>query len=480
MNNKLAKIAVRGNKEIFLQCPGGFVDSVSRGGAISSEYGSDTNTIYDSNVNALGGALSCNNITVDGKEYRYIPFGIDNMLPFTLSDLINKNMVTQQSQAFNIRACYGQGVSFIDKETKKETVIPDISKFCLRNSIHEMFLEQCTDIKNFYFTVTVIILSRDQSRIVQVRHKEACYCRFEMADDDGRIGHVLFANWRESNPLSCEVIDLLDPIDPMGDLMVRVGREPDPYTGIIASKTKNCKFAIVSRMPTPGYQYYPIPYYVSIFRDYWYDIYRLIGIGKRYKIKNNGAPRFQVEVHKDYWQNICDEEHILDPLKRVARIKQEKQNINDFVTGIENSGKTWITGYYIDPNGKENRMVRVYNINEKKEGGDWSDDIQEASNALCFALGVHPNLIGATPGKSQMNNSGSDKRELFTLKQAMEKPEHDILLKPYRVILEFNDWAKTTDVDVPMVQLTTLDENRDAKTVSLKTNNENYDNGNND
>lgn len=48
--------------------------------------------------------------------------------------------------------------------------------------------------------------------------------------------------------------------------------------------------------------------------------------------------------------------------------------------------------------------------------------MSEASNALCFAHGVHPNLVGATPGKSQMNNSGSDKRELFTLKQALEKP----------------------------------------------------------
>ena len=121
-------------------------------------------------------------------------------------------------------------------------------------------------------------------------------------------------------------------------------------------------------------------------------------------------------------------------------------------------------------------MVRVINLNQgKKEGGDWADDMQEAANTLCFAFGVHPNLIGATPGKSQMNNSGSDKRELFTMKQALEKPFHDVMMKPYHVILHYNGWSKNVTVDVPMLMLTTLDENKDAEKVT----NNNEGNGNN-
>lgn len=48
-----------------------------------------------------------------------------------------------------------------------------------------------------------------------------------------------------------------------------------------------------------------------------------------------------------------------------------------------------------------------------------------------------------------MNNSGSDKRELFTLKQAMEKPFHDIMAKPWHVILHFNGWAE----NIPLTYL---------------------------
>lgn len=96
--------------------------------------------------------------------------------------------------------------------------------------------------------------------------------------------------------------------------------------------------------------------------------------------------------------------------------------------------------------------------------------MSEASNALCFAFGIHPNLVGATPGKSQMNNSGSDKRELFTLKQAIEKPCHDVMCKPYHVILHYNKWNDKVTVDVPMIMLTTLDKNKDAKKVTANSN----------
>ena len=88
--------------------------------------------------------------------------------------------------------------------------------------------------------------------------------------------------------------------------------------------------------------------------------------------------------------------------------------------------------------------------------------------------------LGATPGKSQMNNSGSDKRELFTLKQALEKPMHDVMCKPYHVILHYNGWNKKATIDVPMIQLTTLDENKDAKKVSVSQDSQKQDTNDND
>lgn len=41
-------------------------------------------------------------------------------------------------------------------------------------------------------------------------------------------------------------------------------------------------------------------------------------------------------------------------------------------------------------------------------------------NMMCFTMRVHSNLVGSVPGKSQTNNSGSDKRELYTIAQALQ------------------------------------------------------------
>ena len=111
-------------------------------------------------------------IEIGGVRYDYVPYGGDDQLPWEVMECLGKNMVTSQCQLFNVQACYGQGVRFVDRDTREDTQNPDIRSFCLRNSLHELFLEQATDMKYFFLTFTRIVLSRDHSKIVKVRHME--------------------------------------------------------------------------------------------------------------------------------------------------------------------------------------------------------------------------------------------------------------------------------------------------------------------
>ena len=401
-------------------------------------------------------------------ELRYMPFGVDDELPFHLIHTIGTDEVLSQNLFFNILTSYGSGLQYIDRETKEPSDDPSIRRFLLSNSSHEFFLEQCTDMKYFFFAVAVIILDRDGKQILQVRHKDACYCRFEKADKKGRINHVFYANWNKPSSLTkkdVELLTLLNEKNPLGHLEVLMGRAPGA-DGLTRMRTTERKFAVVMRFPTPGQRYYPSPYYTALFRGDWYDLKRLIGKAKKSKIRNHSSVKYQVEIHKDYWQNIFAEENIMDPLAQQERIKKEKENIRDFVTGLANSGKVWISSYYVDGYGQEQRSVRINTIDTTKEGGDWSEDVQESSNMLCYGLNIHPNLVGATPGKSQSNNSGSDKRELFTLKQSLETAFHDMLLKIHELVIFFNRWEDKVKPQVPIVLLTTLDQNTDAKKVT--------------
>ena len=395
----------------------------------------------------------------------YAPWGADNHLPFKIRDLVGSDEVTAQNKFFNVLACYGAG-PVLNGADGQPTTLPDALRFKRRTGLGTFFLEQITDMKYYFMSVCVVILSRDGTQINRLVHKDACFCRLAKADKAGRINYVYYANWKKGNLQKDDIerIPLLREDDPIGDLMVKMGREPG-QDGRCSVRTPLRKFAVLLRFPTVGCQYYPTPYYAAMFRGGSYFEKRLISAAKIAKIRNHASVKYQVEVENKYWQKIISEERITDPLKIKERIKKEKENIRDFVAGVHNSGKAWITGYYVDPLGHEVRDIRVVNIEGSKEGGDYADDINVAANTLCYADNTHPNLVGAVPGKSQSNNSGSDKRELFTMKQALETAFHDLLLRPVEMVCEFNGWQGVTPA-VPMIMLTTLDEHKDAKRIN--------------
>lgn len=394
----------------------------------------------------------------EADKYRgYVPWGDDNQRPYDIIKLIRKDEVMSQNQLFNVQVGYSGGLKFTRRDDSpiEEGTVYDFFKY---NRPARYLIQQVSDMKHFMFTISVIILSNDGKSIVQIRHKEACYCRFETCNPKtGRIENVFFANWEKSKPKEeeIEVLPLLDVDNPLFDLEER-----------LAKQTKLRKFAILNAFPSVGNTYYSFPPYCAIFNSGWYDIKQMIPGGKKAKFKNGLAVKYKVEVHPKYKDEIMKAENITDPEKVAARWKKEQQNIRDFLHGIENSGKTWITGFYVDMKGNEQSYVKIENINKEKEGGDWIEDTEEASNMMCYAQGIHPSIIGATPGKTKGSFSGSDKRELFTMKQSMEKPYHDILLEPYNIIREFNrksekDW-NDVKIYIPLLMLTTLDKGKDA------------------
>ena len=424
----------------------------------------DTTTLYST----PGGTILVRPVPGYEKEL-YVPFGSDNQLPFDLIRLVEGDEVTAQNKLFNVLTCYGAGPQFIDEKTGSPTTNSEVRAWIRRQNLPNYMLDQMTDMKYFYYTCAVIILSRDGRRVNRIIHKEACFTRLQKADQRGRINHVYYANWQDhQESLSgVERIPLLSLTDPYGDLCRRMAIDPDTHAVLPGRQpTRDRKFAILLRFPTAGAQYYPVPYWSAVLRGGSYDEKRLISTGKRAKLRNTTSVKYQIEIERTYWQRICMEEGITDPAEMQKRVKKEKEKIRDFVCGVENSGKAWISGYYINPDGHEVRDIRINNIEGQKEGGDWNEDVQAAANTICYADNVHPNLVGAVPGKSSSNNSGSDKRELFTMKQALECAFHDILLQPLRIALWYNGW-NNIEPTIPMIQLTTLDEHKDSKQVSL-------------
>lgn len=413
--------------------------------------------------------------THDGTQY--VTWGPDDMLPYNLLDLIEKDETLSTCQIFNAEVCYGSGLKYCT-EAAPEAVKSEVEDFLLDNPMPDYFLGVCQDFKHYNFSISVIILNDDGDKIVELHRKPACYCRFCPADEKtGKITKVLFAPFRNlAQSDTVEEIELLDPRSPWKDLQQRMGLRATRENGAGTTKTKTRKFAILSRFPGVDSMYYPIPHYAALFKGSWYNIKRLIGEAKMSKLKNAAPIKYVIEVSPRYWDNLFSNQHIVDPKKQEELINAKKQEMLEFLTNVENTGSVLFTPKSISLDGKgETADITVTSIDSKtKEGGDWESDIAEAVNMMCFTMRVHSNLVGSVPGKAQTNNSGSDKRELYTIAQALQKPYHDILFLVHEIIIRFNKW-KGVHVDCPFIQLTTLDEHADAKEVS--TNNNDKKNG---
>ena len=410
----------------------------------------------------------------DGNTYDVIPWGANNQLPYHLKEKVEQNSVLSQDKFFNLLTCYGRGVEYMDSSTRGSkkpmpTTDKEIRRFFLRNNLKRFFAEQITDLKYYFFCVCVVILNRERSKIVRLVHKDACNIRFEKADEMGHINHVFFADWEGNDqPEDVEVIPLLDEYDPLGDLLARTGKEKDRLGVFTKMPLRFTKFAIVCRIPTVGCQYYPIPYWSATLRDGWYDIYSLLTKAKKAKLKNGSNIRYHVEINTKFWEDRARQKGISPGTDEFVEMKNKFiEELKKYLAGSENSDKMfWSEFETLLPTGDEQHYVKINVVDTSKAGNEYNDDVAEVSNVLAYSDNVHPNLAGATPGKSQMNNSGSDKRELFTMKQALETLPHDMMMTVHNTIIYYNSWEDKVYPDVPIILLTTLDKNTDAKEVS--------------
>jgi hypothetical protein len=221
-------------------------------------------------------------------------------------------------------------------------------------------------------------------------------------------------------------------------------------------------------MPTPGRPYYSKPNWWSIFSSGWYDHAIAIPLLKNAIIKNNLGVRFIVYVSDKYWQDVFAKESI-DPNDKKAvkaRIDKETEAFASFLSGEKNAGKAIMATkkYAASSSGStEEKYIEIVPVKNDLSGGELLQDSEEASNIISYSMGVHTGLIGATPGKNKGSLGGTDKRELYMIKQALTKPLLHRVLRPFSLIKKFNHWDENFVIQVPEYTFTTLDQSKTGK-----------------
>lgn len=411
-------------------------------------------------------------VVVKGRESmpKMVPWGATNDLPKTLTEKVMKLPQMSANIWFNILLSYGDGVRPVRIRTEKNKQIvepyPDhdeIDRFFEENDTQLYLLEQFTDLHWYFNCFPEIIFNKEDGekrKIVELRSKEACFSRWsEISKDSGRIDwHYYFAYWGSKMPdgeeypcIATPVLDFYNPVRHLRKVM-----EEDSAKKV--NQRRN-RFIVPVTFPSPGRSYYQKPYWYSILEGGLYDFARKIIPFKDAIMKNTALINYIVLLDADYFKEIFRREKITSEKEQKARIKKEYRDINDFIKGEENAGKSIITFQKKDPQGQPYPMLKIETIRNEFKGGEYLEDSEEVSNLIGYGMLVHPSLVGPSPGKNKTIN-GTEARELFIIKQALMKPFRDRVLRPFYLIKAINKWPKELHFVIPNLELTTLDENK--------------------
>ena len=400
-------------------------------------------------------------------KYRVAPWGHDHLL-----EKVEKGDIVGANLRFNRDVAFGLGPKLVkavkrDEYGRVQEWAPaeegDIFDWFEANDIPLFIQQQLTDVAYFYNAFPEIILDESWQKIRAIRHKEAVFSRWAEMNPKGDINWHYYADWSK-NPTAKDIVAtrVLDEFDTMNDLK------------ILAAEHKPRRFIYPVYMPSPGKPYYSQPEWYSIFRSGWYDHSVMVPELKKAILKNQLGVKFIIYVAQEYFDNICKMEGIdrNDRKAYTERVNKEKEAFNEFLTGEKNASKAIMAmkQKIATANGTmESKWIEIVPIENKIQGGEYIDDTESTANIICYAMGVHSSLIGATPGKSSSTLGGTQARELYMMKQACMKPIVDRVMRPLRFVKRFNRWDKDIYVNIPEYIFTTLDQNKSGKQESTNT-----------
>jgi hypothetical protein len=417
-------------------------------------------------------------INIDNKQYKYVPWGSTNDTPNQIISKVYKHPTTSGGIGFNISIAYGDGIlpvrRIVDGGQLKLIPVLDnaeINQFLEYNNSNDYLLEQATDLRFFFNVFSEIILNRDNAssrKIVEINHKEAAFSRWSERNDKGIVEYHFynpnFGNVSKFKEEDTEITPVLDFKRPILDLKRRLGREPG-LDGQTKESSNFYRFIVPITFPTPGRTYYQKPYWWSIFESGWYDYACMIPEYKAALMKNQMVIKYVVYIAPEYWTELFANKGCANDKKKMKEARDlEYENIQNFLSGKENTGKAVISNLRYAADGKENPHIKIVPVDNPFKGGEFVEDSEEVSNLMSYGMEVHQGIIGSSPDKNK-TISGSEARELFNIKQAVIKPIRDKLLLPLYIAKAINNWPADIFFAIPNVQLTTLDKNTGAEKV---------------
>lgn len=402
------------------------------------------------------------NISID--KYTVAPWGADNTLPQHVLGKMDQAEIVGSNANFNWQVAFGLGPKLVKlvRDVNNNRVVDywelDEGKefdWFEQNDIPLFMMETLTDLSYFANAFPVLVFDKSFKKIQGVRHREATFSRWAVNAKTGEIEKMLYSSkWGTYSVDDITAYNVIDEYNAIADLKFYKYK-----------KEKAVCYPVY--MPSPGRPYYSYPSWYSIFRSGWFDQIASIPSLKKAIIKHQLGVKYIIYISPRFFEEQEKQSGIAENDNKGRKELRDKlvAQINETLAGEENAGKTIVAMKEMIPTGNgasEEKMISIETI-KSDISSEYLDDYETGANVISYAMGVHPSLVGAVPGKNSNSLSGSNIREIFLMKQALTFPMIDRAMRIFSVVRKFNGWDKDVRVVVPEYIFTTLDQNKSGK-----------------
>lgn len=378
------------------------------------------------------------------KSLPIIFWGVGNDYPQQVIMNANKSAELLALLNFVVYFLYGGGLTYevIENPTAKgkptyiETYDDEVEAWMTGNCINDYLLESIIDLVWFNHGFSELIKNKKGDKIVQIAYQEAAFCRFGRQNDQGFSDKVYInGNWPNGNFIDSQYTSIVDCIN-----IKDINKVKTVYDANYA------KFVYPVSFPSPGAITYNAPAWHALFESGYFDVALMIPILKRALMKFTMTIKYVIEVPQLFWEKRAEEKGKvwaeLTGAEKKALRKEVNREMNDFLTGAENAGKSFLSTYGWDKqHATKIPGITITALDDKLKDGAWIEDGHESSAQFIRAMNLTPEVVGHFTGKGMGAGSGSGSRVQGNMVNNLMLSRRDKILSPLTFIAQYNGWT---------------------------------------
>lgn len=401
--------------------------------------------------------------------FPWSPWGTNNLLPLEMLKDIETTGVLSAILDGKARMTACQGiVPAIIKNSGGQRVIDrimdeaEVTDFLDQNNSFIQTYGWIRDSLAFGRPIGRIGLNKKGDSIVSYQRDDVTETRLAKKDSRGRINYVYYsAQWEKVRGVQDEYlfsVPLLNVNNPAYALNERM-----------QGGDKSREFAITVPHVSWGKQYYPNGCWIPAYK--WVKIAQSIPEMKAAMFENSTRIKLQVNILNSFWETRFQGQWTgFNEKEKEEKRQQVFDEINDYLVGAKNAGKTLFVTSYRDRDGKIWPEIEIVSIDDTTKPGEYLPDSAAANSEIAIACNYNLTMNGGNQknGLYSENQGGSNVREASTLSVIQGEKERQEVRYLMNIMKYFHGWDKKypgMDFIIPGSILTTLDTGAGTKDI---------------